>query len=101
MDYKDFKDGQKVNVFIPAMNNFYNMEISDYDGKGAFLISNYGCKKRNKIGGHEAAFVLKDQNDVENFFYIHKGALKNSELEEVTKKAEEQYKRNNKSWIFN
>lgn len=100
MKYKDLKDGQKVEVYIPAMNNFYRMEITDYDGKGAFLVSNYGCKKCDKIGGHETGFILNNQEDVDNFFYMHKGSIKQNELSCVTENAEEHYKLNKRRWIF-
>jgi len=99
MEFKDLKDGQKVMIYIPAMNNFYKMEVNEWEN-GAFNVGNYGCQKRNKIGGHEVAFIISNQKDVDGFFYMHKGTIKNDELGLVTEKAEQHFKKNNRRWIF-
>jgi len=98
MNYKQLKDGKKVKVYIPAMNNFYTMEV--HGENGVFTVSNYGCAKRNKIGGHECAFLIKNQKDVDGFFYMHNGPIKSDELGLVTEKAEEHFKKNGRRWIF-
>jgi hypothetical protein len=102
MKYEDLKDEQKVNVYIPAMNNFYNMEVNAWnDEEGTFSVSNFGCKKRDKIQGHEVMFLLNNQKDVDDFFYMHKGKnIKLSELAEVTDLAIEHFNKNQRSWIF-
>jgi hypothetical protein len=99
MNYEDLKKAKKVEVYIPSMNNFYKMEVHD-QGDGSFIVSNYGCAKRNKIGGHECSFIIRNQKDVDGFFYMHNESIKAAELGLVTEKAEEHFKKNNRRWIF-
>jgi hypothetical protein len=98
MNYEQLKDGQKVRVYIPSMNNFYRMEV--HGEKGVFTITNYGSGKRNKIGGHECAFVIENQKDVDGFFNMHNGPIRSGELGLVTEKAETHFKKNGRRWIF-
>ena len=100
MNYEDLQDGQKVNVYIPLMNNFYQMNVHK-DLEGSYTVSNYGSSMRNRIGGHEVAYVIRHQKDVDGFFYMHKEPIGFGEkLDEATQKAEAHFKKNNRNWIF-
>lgn len=105
MNYKDLKDGQRVNVYIPAMNRFYKMDVTSCemadDGLGGFTISNYGARKNNLIdGSHEYLGSIRNQEDVDNFFYMQKEVVtgRGNDLSFVN--AEAHYQKNGKRWIF-
>jgi len=91
MEYTDLKAGQTVQVFIPVMNAFYSFKVLDYGGEG-FLLDSV-----KKIDGHEYWRNISSQEQVDAFFYIHKGQI----TDEAFEKAEEHYKRNGLGWIFN
>lgn len=103
MNFKDLKDGQKVNVYIPAMKRFYKMDVTlrAGDADGSFSVSNYGAKKNNLIDStHEFLGVVKHQNDVDNFFYMQKEPVTGKASDTSFKKAELHYKKNKRSWIY-
>jgi hypothetical protein len=102
MNYTDLKDGKKVNVYIPAMNRFYKMDVTFRAGDelGGFSISNYGSKKTNLIDGHEFLGIVRNQEDVDNFFYMQKEAVTGKEGDLSFEKADAHFAKNGKSWIF-
>lgn len=101
MNYTDLKDGEKVNVYIPSMNRFYKMNVTFRDGDelGGFSISNNGTKN-NLIDGHEFLGIVRNQKDVENFFYMQKEPVTGKEGDLSFEKANAHFVKNNKSWIF-
>jgi hypothetical protein len=104
MKYEQLKDGKKVNVYIPSMNRFYRMDVTsrEYgdDGLGGFSISNYDTGKRNRIDGHEYLGIVRNQKDVDAFFYMQKESVTGREGDLSFDKAEEHFKKNKRSWIF-
>ena len=104
MKYPDLKDGKKVNVYIPTMKRFYRMNVTSRqggdDGLGGFSISNYGSRRNNLIDGHEYLGIVRNQKDVDSFFYMQKQPVTGSEGDLSFDKAEEHFKKNKRSWIF-
>lgn len=103
MKYEDLKDGQRVNVYIPAMSRFYKMDVNHRIGDelGGFTISNLGCRKNNLIDGHEYRAILRSQEDVDNFFYMQLEPVTGKEGDMSFKKADEHFAKNGLRWIFN
>lgn len=98
MNYEDLKDGEKVNVYIPTMKRFYRLEVTkriEMFG-GGYAISNLSCPRSQLIDGHEYLGLVKNQSDIDNFFYMQKQKVTDSSFE----KAEEHFKKNRRSWIF-
>jgi hypothetical protein len=104
MNYTDLKHGQKVNVYIPAMKSFYKMDVATRefgnDKLGGFSITNYCTGKRNRIEGHEFLGIVRNQEDVDNFFYIQKEPFTSNEGDLSFEKADAHYVKNGKGWIF-
>lgn len=101
MNFSELKDKQKVNVYIPVTRRFYKMEVTSCthhdDGNGGFTISNYDTEA---IQGHTGyLYRLKDQEDLDNFFYVEK-AEPGKPNEESYKNGDQHYLKNNKGWIF-
>lgn len=105
MKYQDLKDDQKVNVYIPATNSFYKMEVTSCemadDGLGGFTISNFDTGKRNLIDrSHMYIASIRNQEDIDNFFYMQKEIVTGKEGDLSFQRAEAHYQKNGRRWIF-
>ncbi len=104
MKYSELKDGDRVNVYIPETGRFYKMDVTSRskadDGLGGFSISNYGSRKNNLIQGHEYLGVVRNQKDVDNFFYMQKEKVTGKEGDLSFKKAEDHFQKNKRNWIY-
>lgn len=103
MKYTDLKDGDRVNVYIPATQSFYKMDVTQRHGcpLGGFSISNYGSRKNNLIdGSHSFLGVIRNQNDLDNFFYMQREPVTGMNGDESFKKAENHFLQNGKNWIY-
>lgn len=92
MDYKDFKNGQKVMVYIPLKKWFYNANIIE-TVNGDFTIS-----FPKPIDGHyDQIKNLKNQEELDKWFYIVK---RQKITEGLIKEGEDKFKINGKEWLF-
>ena len=98
MNFQKLTDGQKVMVYIPALDQFFRMEVCKLivHPKGGFSISNYGRRSSERIQGHEFLGRIHCQEDLDKFFYIEPGKV----IEESFIKAKEHFAKNGLSWIF-
>ncbi|MES2487581.1 MAG: hypothetical protein V4581_16745 [Bacteroidota bacterium] len=96
MKYNELKDGMSVSVYIPACNTFYKMQVAKTVNESEFSISNLCLSKHHRIEGHEYRATVKSQEDVDAFFYMHKGKVDDIAHE----MAQEHYKQNTRDWIF-
>lgn len=97
MNYVDLKDGQRVYMYVPSMDTFYRMDVTlRHDKTGSFVISNYDANKKGLIGGHFYLAVIQNQEDIDNFFYLQAGPVREKDFDT----AESHFKKNGKSWIF-
>lgn len=100
MEFEKLKDGQRVNVYIPAMKRFYKMKVTK-TVNGTFTISNYGSRKNNLIDGHEFLGEIKNQEDLDNFFYMQKEPVTGLNGDKSFSRADAQFKKNKRGWIYN
>lgn len=100
MKYSDLKDDIRVYVFIPEINRFVRMEVTERvgDEKGGFTISNYDTG--DLIEGHSHLAIIRNQNDLDSFFYVHNGNLTVKNRDIVTQKAIDHFNKNGKNWIY-
>ena len=57
-------------------------------------------KKNNLIDGHEFLGIVRNQEDVDNFFYMQKEAVTGKEGDLSFEKADAHFAKNGKRWIF-
>lgn len=96
MKYNELKDGMVVKIYIPANKTFYKMQVTKTINENEFSISNICLKPHHRIEGHEYRATVKTQEDIDAFFYMHKGKLDDQAFD----LADEHFKRNGREWIF-